>query len=200
MKAQSYVLSEETNMDGSDHRSISVESMDDFLENGSTTDTRNFPSHHTSMQHSSTELHPVASYAWLIILGDSLHNLIDGLVIGAAFSASTSSGIGTSIAVFCHELPHEFGDFAALLNAGWSWKRALAFNFFSSLTAFVGVIVGLGLGDIGEQTQMYIIALTAGMFIYVALADLVSCVIDVGTVVAVYPPPPQAPRVAFFLF
>ena len=66
--------------------------------------------------------------AWMVIFGDGIHNLADGLAIGAAFSESYTSGLSTSIAVLCHELPHEVGDFAMLLKAGMSVKQAVFYN------------------------------------------------------------------------
>ena len=66
--------------------------------------------------------------AWMVIFGDGIHNLADGLAIGAAFSESFTSGLSTSIAVLCHELPHEVGDFAMLLKAGMSVKQAVFYN------------------------------------------------------------------------
>ena len=64
----------------------------------------------------------------MVIFGDGIHNLADGMAIGAAFAESYISGISTSIAVLCHELPHEIGDFAMLLKAGMTWKQAAFYN------------------------------------------------------------------------
>ena len=68
------------------------------------------------------------STAWMVIVGDGIHNLADGLAVGAAFTESFMSGLSTSIAVLCHELPHEVGDFAMLLKAGMSVKQAIFYN------------------------------------------------------------------------
>ena len=70
----------------------------------------------------------VSSVAWMVIFGDGIHNMADGMAIGAAFGESYISGISTSIAVLCHELPHEIGDFAMLLKAGMSVKQAIVYN------------------------------------------------------------------------
>ncbi|CAD5115841.1 DgyrCDS4778 [Dimorphilus gyrociliatus] len=81
--------------------------------------------------------------AWMVLFGDGLHNFCDGIAIGTAFSISISGGMSTAIAVFCHELPHEFGDFAVLLRAGMSVKQALGYNFLSSVTSFIGMVIGI---------------------------------------------------------
>ena len=70
----------------------------------------------------------VSSVAWMVIFGDGIHNMADGMAIGAAFGESYVSGLSTSIAVLCHELPHEVGDFAMLLKAGMSVKQAIVYN------------------------------------------------------------------------
>lgn len=111
--------------------------------------------------------------ALMIILGDSLHNLTDGLAIGAAFSNDSVTGIATSIAVLCHELPHEFGDFAVLLRVGYSVKRVLYFNVMSSILSFIGMAIGLLVTSGHAAASQWIYAATAGSFLYIALADLV---------------------------
>ncbi|GAB1299512.1 Zinc transporter ZIP4 [Apodemus speciosus] len=99
---------------------------------------------------------------YLITLGDAVHNFADGLAVGAAFSSSWKTGLATSLAVFCHELPHELGDFAALLHAGLTVKCALLLNLASALTAFIGLYVALAVG-VGEEGEAWILALPAMM-------------------------------------
>ena len=112
--------------------------------------------------------------AWLIMAGDSLHNFADGLALGASISQSLSLGISTTIALILHEIPHELGDFFILLSTGMSWYVALAFNFVSALTAILGFFVGVAIGTSSETANSWILALAAGIFIYIALVDLVS--------------------------
>ncbi|XP_064831812.1 zinc transporter ZIP10 isoform X1 [Oncorhynchus masou masou] len=114
----------------------------------------------------------IASIAWMVIMGDGMHNFSDGLAIGAAFSANITGGISTSVAVFCHELPHELGDFAVLLKAGMSVKQAIVYNLLSALMAYVGMMIGTAVGQYTHNVTSWIFAVTAGMFLYVALVDM----------------------------
>ncbi|XP_048663362.1 zinc transporter ZIP5 isoform X3 [Marmota marmota marmota] len=84
-----------------------------------------------------------ANITWMVLLGDGLHNLTDGLAIGAAFSDGFSSGLSTTLAVFCHELPHELGDFAMLLQAGLSFRRLLLLSLVSGALGLGGAALGL---------------------------------------------------------
>lgn len=115
----------------------------------------------------------MSSIVWMIILGDGLHNFTDGMTIGAAFSNNIAGGFSTTVAVFCHELPHEMGDFAVLLKAGMSAKQAIFYNILSSVLSFVGMCVGILIGDAPESSQ-WVFAVAAGLFIYIALVDMVS--------------------------
>ncbi|KAG6462814.1 hypothetical protein O3G_MSEX013479 [Manduca sexta] len=116
---------------------------------------------------------PMSSTALMVIVGDGLHNLTDGLAIGAAFSGDPVTGFATALAVFCHELPHELGDFAVLLRSGMTIKRALYYNILSSILSFMGMAGGIWLAEDHESASQWIYAATAGTFFYIALADLV---------------------------
>ncbi|KAM8786280.1 zinc transporter ZIP4 isoform 2-T2 [Rhynchonycteris naso] len=115
---------------------------------------------------------------YMITLGDALHNFADGLAVGAAFTSSWKTGLATSLAVICHEVPHELGDFAALLHAGLSVPRALLLNLASALTAFVGLYVALAVG-VGEESESWILAVAIGLFLYVALCDMFPAMLSV---------------------
>ncbi|KAM9115542.1 zinc transporter ZIP5 [Pangshura tecta] len=110
--------------------------------------------------------------AWMVILGDGIHNLTDGLAIGAAFSDSVSSGLSTTVAVFCHELPHELGDLAMLLQAGLPVKRVLLSNLTSAFLAYLGMAVGTVVSQGASPVTPWIFSITAGIFLYVALVDM----------------------------
>lgn len=109
----------------------------------------------------------------LIIIGDSLHNFIDGLAIGAAFLIDVPTGIVTTVAVAAHEIPQEVGDFGLLLKAGYSRKRVLEINFFSALMTLVGALGIFWLGTEQNIPLGELLAVTAGMFIYIAASDLI---------------------------
>ncbi|NXF37839.1 S39AA protein, partial [Nyctibius bracteatus] len=136
--------------------------------------------HHKHSHHSHGHCHSgkdlkdtgIANIAWMVIMGDGIHNLSDGLAIGAAFSAGLTGGISTSIAVFCHELPHELGDFAVLLKAGMTVKQAIVYNLLSAMMAYVGMLIGTAVGQYANNITLWIFAITAGMFLYVALVDM----------------------------
>ncbi|XP_063698679.1 zinc transporter foi [Culicoides brevitarsis] len=114
----------------------------------------------------------LSAVAWMVIMGDGLHNFTDGMAIGAAFSNNIAGGFSTAIAVFCHELPHELGDFAVLLKAGMSAKQAVFYNILSSILSFFGMVVGIIVGDTPEASA-WIFAVAAGMFLYIALVDMI---------------------------
>ncbi|XP_076765309.1 zinc transporter foi-like, partial [Xylocopa sonorina] len=114
----------------------------------------------------------MSSVAWMVVMGDGLHNFTDGMAIGAAFSANIAGGFSTAIAVFCHELPHEIGDFAVLLKAGMSAKQAVFYNLLSSVLCLFGMIFGVLLGST-PAVSSWMFAAAAGMFIYIALVDMI---------------------------
>ncbi|KAG1706196.1 Zinc transporter ZIP12 [Nymphon striatum] len=113
----------------------------------------------------------ISTLAAMVLLGDAAHNFADGIAIGASFSGSMRGGLSTSLAVLCHELPHEFGDFVVLLSTGLSVKAAVLWNLLSSLTAFLGLYLGLWLGH-DQSAQKWILAVTCGMFLYVAMVEM----------------------------
>jgi zinc and cadmium transporter len=108
----------------------------------------------------------------LILVGDGVHNFVDGIVIGASFLASPSLGIATTLAVAAHEVPQEIADYA-ILARGFSPRRALLLNFASGLTALLGVLACFFLEDFVRAHLATCLTATAGMFIYIAGADLI---------------------------
>lgn len=123
----------------------------------------------------------------LVLVGDGMHNFIDGVLIAAAFLVDVHLGIVTALAVIAHEIPQEIGDLAILLHGGFSRGRAFTFNVLASLTTVIGGLVGyLALGA-AEHALPLVIAVAASSFIYVAVADLIPAMhrrADVRTSVA----------------
>lgn len=115
---------------------------------------------------------PVHVFAYLNLIGDSLHNFMDGLLIAASFVANPALGWSTTIAIATHELPQEIGDFAVLLHSGMSRGRALFLNFVTALTAVAGALIGYYLLATYSILPI-LLPMTAGGFIYIATVDLV---------------------------
>ncbi|KAM8975954.1 zinc transporter ZIP5 [Pelodytes ibericus] len=123
----------------------------------------------------------IAEFVWMVLLGDGIHNFTDGLAIGAAFSTGVTGGLSTSVAVFCHELPHELGDFAVLLQAGVPVKRVLFFSLVSAFLSYMGMLTGAVISRSSDQLTPWIFAATAGIFLYVALVDMLPQMLHRGT-------------------
>ena len=119
----------------------------------------------------SDDAHHAASRT-LVLVGDGLHNLIDGIVIAASFIVSPGLGVATATAVAAHEIPQEIADFAILTRGGYSRRRALVLNFLSGLAAVVGGLSLFALGDAVRDQIAWFVAAAAGMFLYIAAADL----------------------------
>lgn len=109
----------------------------------------------------------------LVVIGDTIHNFIDGVVIAGTFLVSIPLGIVTTLAVAAHEIPQEIGDFGILLNRGVKKAKVLWVNTLSSLSALFGALITYILGESIEAVLPIFISLTAGFFIYIALSDLI---------------------------
>jgi zinc and cadmium transporter len=109
----------------------------------------------------------------LILIGDAMHNFMDGAVIGAAVLNSVPLAISTAIAVLAHEIPHEVGDFAILLNAGFTRRRALLFNATAEAAGLVGAALAFVALDATPRLVPYFLAFAVASFLYVAMADLI---------------------------
>lgn len=109
----------------------------------------------------------------LVIVGDTIHNFLDGIAIGAAFLIDAPTGIIAAMAVAAHEIPQEIGDFGLLLKFGYSRKKVLVVNALSALASTVGALVTFWLGKEVSLPIGALLALTAGMFIYIAASDLI---------------------------
>jgi zinc and cadmium transporter len=109
---------------------------------------------------------------WSVLVGDSIHNFCDGVIIAAAFLTDTRLGVVTALAIIAHEIPQEVGDYIVLLNAGLSRTRALAYNALSGFAAVVGGVLGYFVVGPWEALFPYLLVVASSSFIYVAVADL----------------------------
>ena len=117
--------------------------------------------------------HHHAPAGTLIIIGDSIHNFVDGVLIAAAFLTDIHLGVVTALAVAAHEIPQEVGDFAILLHSGFSRGRALFFNMLSTFTTVIGGVLAYYSLKGVQQALPYILAIAASSFLYIAVADLI---------------------------
>jgi len=115
----------------------------------------------------------VHSFAYMNLIGDGVHNLIDGLIIAASFLADVGLGIITTIAVALHEIPQEIGDFGVLVYGGLKKSKALFLNFITALMAVLGGITGFYFSSYKEISLMFLLPFAAGGFIYIAASDLI---------------------------
>ncbi|MEM2937578.1 MAG: ZIP family metal transporter [Candidatus Bathyarchaeia archaeon] len=114
---------------------------------------------------------PTHMFVYLNLVGDGVHNFIDGMVIAATFLVSFDLGFATTLAVIFHEVPQEIGDFGVLVYGGLSRKRALAYNFVSAITAVAGALATYFLAYL-RSIEVLLVPFAAGGFIYIAATDL----------------------------
>jgi zinc and cadmium transporter len=125
---------------------------------------------HCHIPASKEHLHPVV---FLNLIGDAVHNLIDGMIVAASFMVSVQIGIATTLAVVLHEIPQEIGDFGILVYGGTPVKKALLFNFLSALTSVLGAVIALAIESYIKGFSVYLLPITAGGFLYIAGSDLI---------------------------
>ena len=129
-----------------------------------------YPTGKDGVELSERHIHPLAT---LNLVGDGVHNFLDGVIIAASYLVSVPLGVATTLAVLCHEIPQEIGDAGVLLHSGLSWQRALFFNFLSALAALLGAVLTLLVGEGMSNISLAITAAAAGGFIYIAGSDLI---------------------------
>ncbi|OHA89702.1 MAG: hypothetical protein A2741_01995 [Candidatus Zambryskibacteria bacterium RIFCSPHIGHO2_01_FULL_43_27] len=125
--------------------------------------------HHAIEDHGQETVHPTGR---MILISDGVHNFIDGLIIAVGYMASIEIGTATTLAVILHEIPQEIGDFGVLLHSGYTKKRAIWLNFLSALFAILGAAVAIIIGNSTSNLIYWLLPITAGGFIYIALSDL----------------------------
>lgn len=108
----------------------------------------------------------------LVVVGDTIHNFVDGLAIAASYLINPGLGFVTTISTFLHEVPHEIGDFGILLNAGWKKKKVLFVNFVSALATILGAVLMMFFDKLNIlNVSDYLLAVAAGMFLYLGASD-----------------------------
>jgi zinc and cadmium transporter len=115
----------------------------------------------------------VHSFAYMNLVGDAIHNFIDGIIMGVSFAVSIQFGIATSIAILMHEIPQEIGDFGVLVYGGFSKKKALLLNFMTAVVCVLGTIMGFIFTDKIVWLPGVVLPVAAGGFIYIAACDLI---------------------------
>lgn len=111
--------------------------------------------------------------ATINLVGDAIHNFIDGALIGVTFLVNTRTGVTVALAIAAHEIPQELGDFGVLLHAGFSIKQALLLNLAVACTAILGCVLALAIGEEFEEGSLYMLPFASGLFVYLALAGLI---------------------------
>ncbi|XP_019854660.1 PREDICTED: zinc transporter ZIP10-like isoform X1 [Amphimedon queenslandica] len=119
--------------------------------------------------------------AWLVTVGGALHNFANGLALGSTVVQSLTLGLSIMFALVFHEITHELGDYVILIKSGLKWSSALFFNFISSLFAILGFFIGVAISSNSEDASTYILAITAGLFLYISLTDLLPDLVHGGT-------------------
>ena len=123
-------------------------------------------------RHCHDEKCPIHVFAYLNLIGDGVHNFIDGMIIAASFVVSQDLGVATTLAVIFHEIPQEIGDFGVLVYGGFSRRKALAYNFVSALTAVAGSVITYYSASYIQGVERFLVPFAAGGFIYIAATDL----------------------------
>jgi len=123
-------------------------------------------------RHCHKDVCEIHTYGHMSLIGDSIHNFIDGLVIAGAFLLDAKLGVATTFAIALHEIPQEIGDFGVLIHAGFEKMKALVLNYIVALTVVLGGIVGYFISFYSENIIAYFVPFAAGGFIYIAGSDL----------------------------
>jgi zinc and cadmium transporter len=129
--------------------------------------------HHEDHHHDTAHGSRNASHQWLVIVGDTLHNAIDGVALGAAFLVNPAAGIGTALAVAAHEIPQEIGDFGILLGKGMRPRRVVVVNLLSACATVITALTTFFLGSASGFDPAPLLAVATGFFIYIAASDII---------------------------
>jgi zinc and cadmium transporter len=126
--------------------------------------------HRLTFNASSGDIRPLAR---MNLIGDAIHNFVDGILIAGSFLVDPVLGLTTTFAIVAHEIPQELGDVGALIYGGYAPRKAVLYNFYCSLTVLAGVLFTLALGRVAESSLILLLPIAAGGFIYIAASDLI---------------------------
>lgn len=126
--------------------------------------------HRLDVSAAEAEIRPMAK---MNLVGDAIHNFVDGILIGGSFLVEPAIGFTTTLAIIAHEIPQEIGDVGALVYGGYTPKRAVLYNFYCSLTVVFGAIFTLLLSHLAESSLIFLLPIAAGGFIYIAATDMI---------------------------
>ncbi len=128
--------------------------------------------HWRHCHHVTSKKHP-HTLSTMNLIGDGVHNFIDGIIIAVSYMVSVPVGIATTLAVIFHEIPQEINEFGILLYGGYTKGRAILANFLIALTSIIGALVALTIGTSSKEVLIFLVPFAAGNFIYIATADLI---------------------------
>jgi zinc and cadmium transporter len=137
---------------------------------------------HDHRQDFSTTPDDIRPMAKMNLVGDAIHNFVDGILIGGSFLVDPAIGVTTTLAIIAHEIPQEIGDVGALVYGGYSPKQAVLFNYYCSLTVLAGAIFTLLLSQIAESSLLFLLPIAAGGFIYIAATDMIPALHEHSTI------------------
>jgi len=124
-------------------------------------------------RHCHKDVCPIHTFVYMNLMGDAIHNFIDGIIIAASFIFNPSVGFASTVAIFLHEIPQEIGDFGVLVYGGIDKRRALFLNFLTAITSVVGGVLGFYFLGAVQNISQYLLSIAAGGFIYIAATDLI---------------------------
>lgn len=160
-------------LEGSDAHSVALYALGGFLVFFVLERLLGWFHHHESHHHDKAHGQRDKTHQALVIIGDTLHNAIDGVAIGAAFLVNPAAGIGTALAVAAHEIPQEIGDFSILLGKGMRPRNVILVNVLSALATVVTALATYLLGGAADFNPALLLAVAAGFFIYIAASDII---------------------------
>ena len=135
--------------------------------------------HHINIPGQQNDIRPIAK---MNLMGDTVHNFVDGILIGGSFLVDPVLGFTTTLAIIAHEIPQEIGDVGALVYGGYSPAKAVLYNFYCSLTVVAGVVFALFFSQLAESSLIFLLPIAAGGFIYIAATDMIPALHEHSTI------------------